>query len=198
MNRRLFLQSLAATALPASSANADTKKRVVLFGDSEVGLLATEFKRLARAEGYEPATVGVPGSSVRSWLMGLDAEWSKIAGFKPDVLLICLGANDCCLPRYTLENHEADWLKRFRSKLTNLPGTPVWWSPPKIGNQQVLSQALWGLPFFVNLLHSFPIPVVDARAVEVSMWSDRLHPDDQGRITWAQYAWAQTLIQLKP
>ena len=169
--------------------------RVVLMGDSQAFLLGWEFPPLAEADGVTFTTVSMPGSSVISWSKG--GRWPDIHRARPSVLLVALGSNDACMGVRVVAN-ERPFLKRFLRRVRAVKAREVvWLSPPKIGTPQILPQANSGQDAFASLLASENVNFLDARAIEVPLWNDRLHcsrpqfygDSANGCQKWAGWVW---------
>jgi lysophospholipase L1-like esterase len=192
---------LLAPAAPAA-VQVQPGDRVLLMGDSEAFLLGRDFPAVLPPDVvFKP--VASPGSSVISWSEGQPLEWAQVFSFRPNVILVSLGANDACTGPSVVRN-EPPYLERFLRKLRRTKAREiVWVGPPKIGypvpdrKQCTATRAVPGLELFVQMVRATGVPYLDAREVEIDMWSDRLHcsrpqyPGDlhHGCLTWAKWIW---------
>lgn len=208
----LFLALLALTdrATAQDAPLARRGDRMYVIGDSEAFLLMQELPALARASGVTLDSAVVPGSSVIQWSTVLHREWWQARRFRPDVLVVILGANDACMGTRIVHNEAAtivpgqpSYLERMLARIRRVRArTVVWLGPPAIGvpPQGVASrhpQAVAGLAEFATMIRGTGLPYFDARDISVGMWDDQLHcsrPRHQrdpsnGCLTWATWAW---------
>lgn len=189
---------------PAASAAVQPGDRVLLLGDSEAFLLSQDFPAVLPKD-VTFKSVAFPGSSVISWSERQAREWSLVFSFRPQVILVSLGANDACQGPFVVRN-EPPFLTRFLAKLRRVGAREVYWvGPPKIGypredrRQCTASRAVPGLKLFAEMIRATAVPYLDAREVEIDMWDDKLHcsrpqfPGDthHGCLTWATWVWNQ-------
>lgn len=181
--------------------------RVMLMGDSEAFLLSWEMPARAKTEGVTFDAIPVAGSSVIQWATKLHKERWKIRHWKPDVLLISLGANDACIGAKVVKN-EPPYLEKFMAWVDSVGAREVvWLGPPHIGvppkgRKSLHPQAVEGLVWFAEMIYQHTsVPYFDARSIEVEMWDDQLHcsrkqwPSDKahGCTDWANWIWDKLL-----
>jgi hypothetical protein len=183
--------------------------RVLLMGDSEAFLLQWEMPLGAKEAGVEFKTVAIPGSSVISWSMHHYKEWWRIRKWKPDVVLVSLGANDACIGARVVKN-EPPYLAKFLERMKKVaPREVVWVGPPHIGVPQkgtksLHPQAIQGLQLFAEMIEDAGLVYLDARRIPVQMWSDQLHcarpqffgDSSHGCFDWSEWLWEELLDDL--
>jgi lysophospholipase L1-like esterase len=84
---------------PAPPRPTATGNSVLLVGDSLLWAATPDVDAALRAEGWEPTIAAAPGTTVASWLPSLP---QRVAGTRPDVVVVELGTNDCNGPCSTL------------------------------------------------------------------------------------------------
>jgi len=157
--------------------------RVWVIGDSLAWLLMHELPVLAQKENVILKGNPVPGSSVISWSQRHNREIAVMNAFKPDVLVVCLGANDAYMGPDVIKN-EPPFLAALLRRLQSKDRTIVWVLPPK------LERAKRGLENFANMIESsVSYRVLDSHQIRIEMWNDKLHPSASGRAIWAQWIW---------
>jgi hypothetical protein len=190
MQLRVLLLLLSITST-ASSALINRTDRVLLMGDSEAFLLKDEIKRRMDSAGIHYAARVVPGSSVIQWARELHGDWSFIYTFKPNVLLVSLGANDACMGTRIVQN-ERPYFTRFLKRAG--ARRVIWIGPPAIGAQEgcgvrdCMTRAIEGLEAFSTMARE-RVTYLDARSVKIPMWDDLLHPSPIGRAVWSTWLW---------
>ena len=200
--KRLLIFLAAILLAPAATAAVQPGDRVLLMGDSEAFLLSQDFPAIIPSN-VTFKSVAFPGSSVISWSERQTREWSLVFQFRPQVILVSLGANDACTGVSVVSN-EPPFLGRFLAKLRRTRAREIiWLGPPKIGyptndpRQCTASRAVPGLEAFAKMVVATGVPYLDARTVEIDMWDDKLHcsrpqfPGDphHGCLTWATWVW---------
>lgn len=210
--KRLAILSAVLVIAHSTVASADTRvrsgDRVLLMGDSEAFLLSHDFPQVI-GQGVTFKTVAFPGSSVISWAERQPREWLQVFAFRPQVILVSLGANDACTGPSVVRN-EGPFLGRFLKKLQRVQAREIIWvGPPKIGyptenpKQCTASRAVPGLELFAKMVKDAGVFYLDARQVNIELWSDYLHcsrpafngDPHNGCLTWASWVWGEIAPQ---
>lgn len=186
MDRRTFLQRLGLLGLAgANAALGPGRTKVHLVGDSIAYLVGPHLGKLARSSNLAFKSTALAGSSILSWSYSHVKELHALHTDDPDLVMVMLGSNDAYMQKHVrkrLLTNVVKVLERFGGL-----DKVVWVGPTKLAN------AATGLLEVYRALGESGVRVLDARTVEVSMWDDKLHPDERGRrvlATWiAENTW---------
>jgi hypothetical protein len=186
VRRRTFLLALLAGYLPFT-AQADEAKRVWVIGDSNGFLLMRHLKRLGRLDEVVVEGNPVGGASILWWSSAENRpKFWPIRSFHPDLVLVVLGTNDAHLGDRVIR-HLPPYLDRLLGRLKGTKADILWVGPPKMPSERTQRGAQTVLEMVVNR----GVSVLDSRECPMTMWEDRIHPDEKGQELWASWIWDQ-------
>jgi hypothetical protein len=171
----------AATAPPAEDAVAELPRGSVVLhiGDSFADALGVPLGKRLKAAGLKSFLEFKTPSYIPTWASS--PELAKyLARYKPDLVLITLGANELEIP------DPAERIKPIERLVAGLGGRAcVWITPPlwkkDTGVIDVIRQ------------HAAPCRILDSDSVvhDLPRAPDKIHPSTKGRETWADavFAW---------
>jgi lysophospholipase L1-like esterase len=147
---------------------------VLQIGDSFAAALGVELGKLLKGAGVRSALEYKTASYIPNW--SYDGEIPKfVANYRPDLVLITLGANEIEIPKPEVR------AKSIRHLVSTLGGLPcVWVAPP-----------LWkpdsGLLKVIRE-NVAPCRYLDSNALvhELPRARDKIHPSPEGREIWAK------------
>lgn len=147
---------------------------VLQIGDSFADALGGELARLLRAEGLRSDLEFKTPSYIPTWSYGAELP-RHLARYRPDLVLITLGANELEMP------NPSERAQAIRHLVSTLGGRPcVWVAPPlwkpDTGLLRVIQDNVAPCRYLDSnaLLHDLP------RA------RDKIHPNARGRKIWAK------------
>jgi lysophospholipase L1-like esterase len=177
----LFVAVLLVVLLGALKSRAAARPRIAMIGDSQAFLLQQRDALPAvLGSDFELKSFPAPGSSVISWSNGANAvDLRRALALHPDVVLVVLGTNDCCMGPRIIRNEAA----MLRALLRKLAGVRVIWVLPP----QLRRRCQEGVPSFVSMLRQAGVERIDSQAISIEMWDDGIHPSVKGRQAWARF-----------
>lgn len=155
------------------------KSRVFLVGDSLAVGLAPHLKALFQETGVPFAQVSKSGTRLDQWANSQVLQ-SKLAEFKPTIILVSLGTNDEYIPGDAVAR-QRPYLEALRDNLGR-HGEVAWIGPPTLpketnGITAMLKAELPSSHYFASDQLSIP------RA------PDNIHPTARGYAAWAGSIW---------
>jgi hypothetical protein len=147
---------------------------VLQVGDSFAAALGIELGKRLKAAGVRTSLEYKTASYVPTWAFGPDLP-KLIDQYKPDLVLVTLGANELEIPD---PPQRAGAVKRLVQKLGDRPCVwilpPLW--KPDTGLMQVIKD------------NATPCRVLDSSALvkDLPRGPDHIHPNAEGRVTWAE------------
>ncbi len=164
----------AAATQAAPTVDLPAGTRVLQVGDSFAAALGIELGKRLKAAGVRTSLEYKTASYVPTWAFGPDLP-KLIANYNPDLVLVTLGANEVEIPD---PPQRAGAVKRLVQKLGDRPCVwilpPLW--KPDTGLMQVIKD------------NATPCRVLDSSALvkDLPRGPDHIHPNAQGRETWAE------------
>ena len=145
-------------------------RRILLWGDSMAGVLNDAFRDYAAANGYDVCTATWISSTLKQW-----AQTDRLEGFlrrfKPDFLVIVLGANDWGVVDF---KNQAHYLDIILKKVGNIPYVwigPANWRADK-GINKLIQRTVGERLYF------------DSSHLRISRRADGIHPNEAGAKYW--------------
>lgn len=165
----------AMVVVAASSAQADDEKertRVILVGDSMVWELGRAMEPLMEEAGYDFKHRHKTSDSIRSYAAN-NRMRDDLRKYKPDVVMISLGANEALIPR------PDSLIKPIKKIVGQVGDKPCYWIGPPMWTQDT------GV---VKLLeeHSGPCKFYNSSPLELKRRKDGYHPNKEGSKVWAE------------
>ena len=159
--------------------------RVLVFGDSFVDAgLSQEIKKLVEARSGKVLSNAWTSSTTTAWATG-DKLAGMLAGFKPDVVFVSIGANEVFLPA---PETRAQYIRAIVKRLDKRPcvwvGTPLW-----KGETGITA---------VEKANCAPCTYFDSNAITVDRGPDKIHPSGKGGAAWADALFAATVSPATP
>lgn len=172
----VLMENSMVASTPADTADVfqvdTTKKRILLFGDSMVGVLRKHFSNYCSQNGDTLFSAVWYSSGSRHWAK-TDTLEHFINLYKPDYLMICLCSNE--LFRRDLDERDKD-IKTIIDKMNrqNLPF--IWVSPPNWKKDKGITDLI--------LKNVGASRFFDSRELVLPRISDGAHPTVKGGIMW--------------
>lgn len=160
-------------ATPSGSAELPAGSKVLQVGDSFADALSKELNKLLKDAGLRTEVETRTPSYIGEWAYGPTLR-KKLASFKPDLVLITLGANEVEVPE---PRERAEPVQRLVKSIGQTPC--VWILPPlwktDTGVMQVIKD------------NAKPCQVLDSTALVplLPRGPDHIHPSQEGRARWA-------------
>ena len=174
--------SSGATVVPplAPLVTIESGTRVLVFGDSFVDAgLSQEIKKLVEIRSGKALSNAWTSSTTTAWATG-DKLASMLAGFKPDVVFVSIGANEVFLPA---PETRAQYIRAIVKRLDKRPcvwiGTPLW-----KGETGITA---------VEKANCAPCTYFDSNAINIDRGPDKIHPSVKGGAAWADAVFAATV-----
>jgi hypothetical protein len=148
--------------------------KVLQVGDSFAAALGIELGKRLKAAGVRTSLEYKTASYVPNWAFGPDLP-KMVSTYQPDLVLVTLGANEIEIPDPA---QRAGAVQRLVKKLGDRPCVwilpPLW--KPDTGLMQVIKD------------NATPCKVLDSTALvkDLPRGPDHIHPNQQGRETWAE------------
>jgi hypothetical protein len=164
----------AAPSAPAVAAELPVGTKVLQVGDSFAAALGIELGKRLKAAGLRTSLEYKTASYVPTWAFGPDLP-KMVATYQPDLVLVTLGANELEIPDPA---GRAGAVQRLVKKLGDRPCVwilpPLW--KPDTGLMQVIKD------------NAAPCKVLDSSALvkDLPRGPDHIHPNQQGKETWAE------------
>jgi hypothetical protein len=163
-----------APAEPLEAAELPVGTKVLQVGDSFAAALGIELGKRLKAAGVRTSLEYKTASYVPTWAFGPDLP-KMVLSYQPDLVLITLGANELEIPDPA---GRAGAVQRLVKKLGDRPCVwilpPLW--KPDTGLMQVIKD------------NATPCKVLDSSALvkDLPRGPDHIHPNQQGKETWAE------------
>jgi lysophospholipase L1-like esterase len=159
--------------------------RVLVFGDSFVDAgLSQQIKKLVEARSGKVLSNAWTSSTTTAWATG-DKLAGMLAGFKPDVVFVSIGANEVFLPA---PETRAQYIRAIVKRLDKRPcvwvGTPLW-----KGETGITA---------VEKANCAPCTYFDSNAIAIDRGPDKIHPSSKGGAAWADALFAATVSPVAP
>lgn len=163
-----------AAAPAAMAAELPAGTRVLQVGDSFAAALGIELGKRLKAAGLHTSLEYKTASYVPTWAFGPDLP-KLVSEYKPDLVLVTLGANELEIPD---PPQRAGAVQRLVQKLGDRPC--VWILPPLWKQDTGLMQVIKD--------NAKPCRVLDSSALvkDLPRGPDHIHPNAEGRKTWAE------------
>jgi hypothetical protein len=163
-----------AAAPPVAPVELPVGTKVLQVGDSFAAALGIELGKRLKAAGVRTSLEYKTASYVPTWAFGPDLP-KMVSTYQPDLVLVTLGANEIEIPDPA---GRAGAVQRLVKKLGDRPCVwilpPLW--KPDTGLMQVIKD------------NATPCKVLDSSALvkDLPRGPDHIHPNQQGRETWAE------------
>lgn len=163
-----------AAPLEPPAADLPVGTKVLQVGDSFAAALGIELGKRLKAAGVRTSLEYKTASYVPTWAFGPELP-KLVSNYQPDLVLVTLGANELEIPDPAAR---AGAVQRLVKKLGDRPCVwilpPLW--KPDTGLMQVIKD------------NSAPCKVLDSSALvkDLPRGPDHIHPNAQGRETWAE------------
>ena len=154
--------------------------RVLVFGDSFVAAgLSQRLKRLVEDRGGKLVADAWTSSTTAAWASG-DRLATLLAGSKPDVVLVSIGANEVFLPA---PEARAQYVRAIVQRLGGRPC--VWISTPLWKGETGITA--------VSRANAAPCTFFDSSALPIERNPDKIHPSPKGGAQWADAVWSAAI-----
>ena len=155
--------------------------RVALIGDSLAVGLASPLHKLTASDGGALLPLGRISTTITMWAHG---DFSTVAAFAPDVILVSLGTNDAALARPQDEQRQ---LEILLASLTRLGVPIVWIDPPELPTLPRSATVRWMLD---DAQRVHPFERFRSDTLMIPRQGDQVHPTPAGYGLWAATLWA--------
>ena len=168
-----------AAAVVALRPKIRNRSRVLLIGDSLAVGMSPHFDALSKQLGNKFSSLARSGSRIDQWASDTNLD-SRLATFRPDVVLVSLGTNDEYLGSGAGQRQYASTVALLQ-KLKAAGAEVYWIGPPKLTKHNGVVEMIQSL---VPKSDYF-----DSRQLEIPRGPDGLHPTARGYAAWAGAVW---------
>jgi lysophospholipase L1-like esterase len=160
-------------------------ERIMLIGDSLAQGLVGRIKPFAEKQNIPFIGKGIVSSHVSQWV---NDSWfdQSLSVFKPTVVLISLGTNDC-YSNVDLKSFENN-VKTLLDKVKSAGARPVW-----IGNPKLPEKGLTGAPLrpeILQIIQRLAPAYIKSEDLNIDQ-IDKIHPTAGGYGLWAESIWSK-------